>query len=104
MMIVPALPLNLSLKVLVAVAVDVMANNVVIIPFAPIEFAGTLMLGMNISPVSGVNAPGPVVTNADGEHLRSNHQVRDVDGYGHAADCCFVDQHGPSWTTGRPGR
>ncbi len=50
----------------------------------------------------GRTAPGPVVTNADGEQMRSNHQVRDVDGYGHAADCCFVDEHGPSWAATWP--
>lgn len=31
-----------------------------------------------------------IVTNADGYLKRSNHQARD-DGYGHAADCAFID-------------
>lgn len=45
----------------------------------------------------GRTRPGPIVTNADGVRHRSNHQAHD-DGYGHAVDCTFVDEHGqPTW-------
>lgn len=37
-------------------------------------------------------SPGPVVTQADGVRVKSNHQAQN-DGFGHAVDCCFV---GPS--------
>lgn len=35
--------------------------------------------------------PGPIVTNADGIHTKSNHQAKD-DGFGHAVDCMFVGE------------
>lgn len=37
----------------------------------------------------GRSQPGPIVTNADGIRKRSNHQVHEGDGYGHAVDCAF---------------
>jgi len=36
----------------------------------------------------GRTAPGPIVTNCDGVTHRSRHQTQ-VDGMGHAVDCCF---------------
>ena len=36
----------------------------------------------------GRDAPGSIVTNCDGVTHRSRHQTQ-VDGYGHAVDCCF---------------
>lgn len=33
--------------------------------------------------------PGKLVTNCDGYAVKSNHQPH-VDGFGHAADCCFL--------------
>ncbi len=40
---------------------------------------------------------GDTVTNADGYAKKSNHQLH-ADGYGHAVDLAFVDEHGlPSW-------
>jgi peptidoglycan L-alanyl-D-glutamate endopeptidase CwlK len=45
----------------------------------------------------GREKPGPIVTNADGVVKKSNHQPHE-DGFGHAVDCAFVDEHGqPSW-------
>ena len=38
----------------------------------------------------GRTKPGKIVTNCDGTVKRSNHQLK-PDGYGHAADCAFVD-------------
>jgi peptidoglycan L-alanyl-D-glutamate endopeptidase CwlK len=38
----------------------------------------------------GRTMPGPIVTNCDGIRKLSNHQVK-PDGYGHAADCAFVN-------------
>lgn len=37
----------------------------------------------------GRTKPGRIVTNADGYHIKSNHQIKD-DGFGHAVDCHFV--------------
>lgn len=37
----------------------------------------------------GRTTPGPIVTNADGVHLMSNHQPK-ADGFGRAVDCCFL--------------
>lgn len=46
--------------------------------------------------------PGKPVTNCDGYQQKSNHQVH-TDGFGHAADCCFLgpDPFGPTqpWAT-----
>lgn len=36
----------------------------------------------------GRTTPGKIVTNADGVHVRSNHQPH-PDGFGWAVDCCF---------------
>ncbi len=44
----------------------------------------------------GRTKPGKIVTNCDGELIKSNHQVHS-DGYGHAADLCFVVGGKPSW-------
>lgn len=45
----------------------------------------------------GRTRPGKIVTNADGIIKKSNHQAHG-DGFGHAMDCCFLDQHGePTW-------
>ncbi len=53
----------------------------------------------------GRTAPGHIVTNCDGELKRSNHQPH-ADGFGHAVDLTFMDDHGtpiardddfPSW-------
>lgn len=38
----------------------------------------------------GRTKPGKVVTNADGITKKSNHQAK-ADGFGHAADCAFID-------------
>lgn len=52
----------------------------------------------------GRTAPGPLVTNADGVAKRSNHQPH-ADGWGHAVDLCFMDEHGaPSWDAACPWR
>ncbi len=44
----------------------------------------------------GRTKPGKIVTNCDGVKIRSNHQVHS-DGFGHAADLCFVVDGKPSW-------
>jgi peptidoglycan LD-endopeptidase CwlK len=45
----------------------------------------------------GRTATGRIVTHADGITKKSNHQVKG-DGYGHAADCAFIDEKGKaSW-------
>lgn len=49
----------------------------------------------------GRTAPGPRVTNADGVHILSNHQVK-PDGYGHAVDCAFLVNGHPSWDARHP--
>lgn len=49
----------------------------------------------------GRTAPGPRVTNVDGELKRSNHQTK-ADGYGYAVDCCFVVNGKPSWDRNLP--
>lgn len=60
----------------------------------------------------GRTTPGNIVTNADGVTKKSNHQTK-ADGYGHAVDLCFMDDHGtpadpkddyPSWDTKFPWR
>lgn len=52
----------------------------------------------------GRTAPGKKVTNVDGVTKKSNHQPKD-DGYGHAVDCCFLDERGkPSWDDAHPWR
>lgn len=52
----------------------------------------------------GRTAPGSIVTNADGVVKKSNHQPKG-DGYGHAVDCAFVDDHGTaSWADSHPWR
>lgn len=51
----------------------------------------------------GRTAPGPIVTNADGELKRSNHQAH-ADGLGHAVDCCFLVNGQPSWDGAHPWR
>lgn len=38
----------------------------------------------------GRTKPGNKVTNCDGVTKKSNHQVK-ADGFGHAADCAFID-------------
>jgi hypothetical protein len=40
--------------------------------------------------------PHAVVTNCDGIHTRSNHQVHE-DGFAYAVDCCFLVDGRPSW-------
>lgn len=37
----------------------------------------------------GRTAPGPIVTNCDGVHSRSNHQTH-ADGFGHAVDIAWI--------------
>jgi len=50
----------------------------------------------------GRTKPGHKVTNCDGVLKKSNHQAKE-DGYGHAVDCCFVDETGkPSWDARYP--
>jgi peptidoglycan LD-endopeptidase CwlK len=57
----------------------------------------------------GRTAPGRIVTNADGELKRSNHQAK-ADGKGYAVDCAFLidgpDRDGefetPTWDAERP--
>jgi peptidoglycan L-alanyl-D-glutamate endopeptidase CwlK len=52
----------------------------------------------------GRTAPGQRVTNVDGVTKTSNHQPK-ADGYGHAVDCCFLDERGkPSWADTHPWR
>lgn len=52
----------------------------------------------------GRTKPGKKVTNADGVVTRSNHQAYG-DGFGHAVDCCFLDDHGvPTWREDFPWR
>ncbi len=48
----------------------------------------------------GRTAPGAIVTQADGELHRSNHQARG--GFGYAVDCCFVVDGKPSWNESLP--
>lgn len=45
----------------------------------------------------GRTKPGRIVTNADGVQVRSNHQARG-DGFGYAADCCFLVNGRPDWS------
>lgn len=42
-----------------------------------------------------------IVTKADGVRIRSNHQAKE-DGFGHAADCCFIVDGVPSWDEDLP--
>lgn len=49
----------------------------------------------------GRTKSGNIVTNADGVRTRSNHQAH-TDGFGHAADCCFVVKGRPSWDIHNP--
>ena len=49
----------------------------------------------------GRTRPGRIVTDADGIHVRSNHQARE-DGYGHAVDCAFVIDGQPAWADSLP--
>jgi peptidoglycan LD-endopeptidase CwlK len=50
----------------------------------------------------GRTTPGPIVTHCDGVTTRSNHQPH-ADGFGHAVDCAFVDEHGdPRWVDSDP--
>lgn len=50
----------------------------------------------------GRSTPGAIVTNADGERKKSNHQAH-ADGFGHAVDCAFVDERGqPTWDDRKP--
>lgn len=50
----------------------------------------------------GRTKPGKIVTNCDGIKKLSNHQIQ-PDGYGHAVDCCFLDEKGkPSWDSRFP--
>ena len=49
----------------------------------------------------GRTKPGRIVTNADGVHVRSNHQQHE-DGFGHAADSCFLVDGRPSWDDALP--
>ena len=52
----------------------------------------------------GRTVPGKKVTNVDGVRVQSNHQPK-ADGYGHAVDCCFLDERGkPSWAASHPWR
>lgn len=51
----------------------------------------------------GRSQPGKIVTYADGKTVRSNHQVK-ADGFGHAADCCFIVNGRPSWDEQLPWR
>lgn len=52
----------------------------------------------------GRERPGPIVTNADGYTIKSNHQIKS-DGFGHAVDCCFLDANGrPTWSMDYPWR
>jgi len=49
----------------------------------------------------GRTKPGRIVTNADGHTHKSNHQPK-ADGYGYAADCCFLIDGRPSWDDDLP--
>lgn len=49
----------------------------------------------------GRSKPGRIVTDADGFTVRSNHQAR-ADGFGYAADCCFLIDGRPSWANDLP--
>jgi peptidoglycan L-alanyl-D-glutamate endopeptidase CwlK len=49
----------------------------------------------------GRTAPGSIVTNADGVTRKSNHQAKD-DGFGHAADCTFLENGKPTWSEKYP--
>lgn len=50
----------------------------------------------------GRTAPGPTVTNCDGVHTKSNHQLK-ADGFGHAVDCTFTNEKGkPVWKDSYP--
>ena len=44
----------------------------------------------------GRTEPGQIVTDCDGIHKISNHQVK-IDGFGHAVDCCFIVGGKASW-------
>lgn len=49
----------------------------------------------------GRTKPGNIVTNADGVHVKSNHQIKD-DGYGYAVDCVFLKEGGVDWSDDLP--
>lgn len=53
----------------------------------------------------GRTMPGRIVTNCDGIRKPSKHQVK-ADGYGHAADCAFVDDprtpRNETWDESKP--
>lgn len=49
----------------------------------------------------GRTTEGPIVTHADGERRRSNHQAH-ADGFGHAMDCAFSVNGHPSWAEDHP--
>lgn len=51
----------------------------------------------------GRTKPGNIVTNADGVIRKSNHQPK-IDGFGHAVDCAFWIDGGPSWADNLPWR
>jgi peptidoglycan L-alanyl-D-glutamate endopeptidase CwlK len=49
----------------------------------------------------GRTKPGNIVTNADGVHVKSNHQLKE-DGFGYAVDCAFVKDGGVDWSDDLP--
>ena len=49
----------------------------------------------------GRTAMGRIVTYADGDVKKSNHQAK-ADGYGWAVDCAFLVDGRPSWDDARP--
>jgi peptidoglycan L-alanyl-D-glutamate endopeptidase CwlK len=49
----------------------------------------------------GRTKPGQIVTQADGVRVKSNHQIKE-DGFGWAADNCFLVQGHPSWNDDLP--
>ena len=51
----------------------------------------------------GRTAPGPIVTQADGLRVRSNHQVKG-DGFGYAVDMTFLVHGAPVWLETSPWR
>lgn len=51
----------------------------------------------------GRTEPGAIVTQLDGVHLRSRHQIK-ADGFGRAVDCAFLVNGRPSWDEALPWR
>jgi hypothetical protein len=80
-----------------------LAMNALGFPMMVTDGARTLEQQQALYAVGRRGKPGEkIVTNADGVRVKSNHQLKD-DGFGHAADCTFVDEGGkPTWDDDLP--